>query len=362
MITDPETQILAPICFSCDETHLNGAKRTGCCPLLFSTTLFGQKLRNLPNAWRPLGYIYDMGIHSSTSERERMNTTTKTQRLQSIFRAVLDSFILCQRAGGLHGISLTLGGITKTVDIKIPCAFIIGDIQGGDKLCGRKLTYQDSAKRLCRKCNISGAEAGDPDAVCRNISMHRVISYVAENRQHVLDRFTQHNVHCAWFDVDYGGCRFGIFSAACPIEPLHSLENGLMADCLRILFQEMGTAACATLDRLVKDMLLWGRQRSFSSGSDPDMPRLLWKDGITNLSELTATHKVGIMLTVVVVALTEAGRAHLLASLGSPRRYNELLYVFQMLLCYWAWLKQEVYWSLGDRVEKRKAGKQSDSC
>jgi hypothetical protein len=41
----------------------------------------------------------------------------------------------------------------------------------------------------------------------------------------------------------YGGCRFGIFSAACPIEPLHS------ADCLTILFKDvMRPAHKAELD------------------------------------------------------------------------------------------------------------------
>jgi len=36
--------------------------------------------------------------------------------------------------------------------------------------------------------------------------------------------------------VDFGGCLLGIFSAAMPVEPLHSLEAGLIADLLEILF------------------------------------------------------------------------------------------------------------------------------
>jgi hypothetical protein len=53
-----------------------------------------------------------------------------------------------------------------------------------------------------------------------------------------LKNINQYNVHSAWFDVDYGGCRFGIFSAATPVEPLHALENGLITNCVRILFEE----------------------------------------------------------------------------------------------------------------------------
>jgi hypothetical protein len=43
-----------------------------------------------------------------------------------------------------------------------------------------------------------------------------------------LKAINQYNVHSAWFDVGYGGCRFGIFSAAPPVEALHAIENGLM--------------------------------------------------------------------------------------------------------------------------------------
>jgi hypothetical protein len=53
-----------------------------------------------------------------------------------------------------------------------------------------------------------------------------------------LKNINQYNVHSAWFDIDYGGFRFGVFSAATPVEPLHALENGLFTDCVRILFEE----------------------------------------------------------------------------------------------------------------------------
>ena len=38
------------------------------------------------------------------------------------------------------------------------------------------------------------------------------------------------------------------------------------------------------------------------------MPKLLWKDGITTITELTANAKVGIIFTIVVIGLTEDGK------------------------------------------------------
>ena len=75
------------------------------------------------------------------------------------------------------------------------------------------------------------------------------------------------------FDVNYGGCRFGSFSGACPIEPLHALENGIIPDCLTILFKnEIRAALKGELDSLVRHLTFYPPQHFASSGSGPCMP------------------------------------------------------------------------------------------
>jgi hypothetical protein len=201
-------------------------------------------------------------------------------------------------------------------------------MQGGDKICCTTCHYSNKLHRLCRKCNVRGDESGDPLVQCKKISMMRMMQLVKDNRQDILDDFNQynvHNVHNAWFDVSYGGCRFGIFSAACPIEPLHSPENGIIPDCLTILFKdEMRPALKAELDSLVRRLTLPPRQRFANSGTEPGMPRLLWKDGVTSLTELSAKLKVGIMFTLVVVSLQEEGSKFFTLLLGSSQRVNEM--------------------------------------
>ena len=110
----------------------------------------------------------------------------------------------------------------------------------------------------------------------------------------------QYNVKNAWFDVNFGGCPYGIFSAACPVEPMHALKKGLITECIKVLFYKIrSNRDLAELDRLVKKLTTLPRQNKISYGADKDMPRLLWKCGITNLTDLTASHKVGIMFTIV---------------------------------------------------------------
>ena len=171
-------------------------------------------MRNRPIAWRTLGYINDLSIMESKAENKQYSTTLKTERLHAIFKTILASLIEAQQAGALNDIPLQLGNVTKTVNLKVPVIFIIGDMQGGDKICCTTCSYSNKLKRLCRKCNVRGDESGDPLVKCQKISMVKVMQFVKDNRQDILDEFNQCNVYNAFYDVNYGGCKFGICSAA----------------------------------------------------------------------------------------------------------------------------------------------------
>ena len=104
-----------------------------------------------------------------------------------------------------------------------------------------------------------------------------------------MKAINQYNVHSAWLHVGYGGCRFGIFSAAAPVEALHALENGLMLDAIQVLFtKEMTPAQLVRLDALAKLLASLPRQKFLSSGAEPLMPHLRWSDGITSLTDMPA--------------------------------------------------------------------------
>ena len=112
-----------------------------------------------------------------------------------------------------------------------------------------------------------------------------------------------------WFKVNYGGCQFGIFSAVSPVESLHALEIALISDCLTELFSEdLKEKTCAEFYAIARKLTKLPRQSFASNGTDKDMPRLLWKDGVTELNDVTASGKVEKMFTVVVIALQDIGQ------------------------------------------------------
>jgi hypothetical protein len=200
-IKDPSTDFLVPICFACDETKLNGGT-TGCWPLMFSTTIFNQKLRNTAVAWRPLGYIYDLSIDESASIHNAQSSHLHYQRLHNIFKAILEMLVDAQAPHALDRIELTLGGVTKTVNMHVPVNFIIGDMQGGDKICACSPCYSNKMQRLCRKCYVKGSDADNPFVKCRRMIMAHIQARVINGEFQKLDNINQYHVHNAWFDVD----------------------------------------------------------------------------------------------------------------------------------------------------------------
>ena len=87
---------------------------------------------------------------------------------------------------------------------------------------------------------------------CKRVIMNNAIHLVAEKRWKRLSDLYQAQHWISWFDLDYGGNPEGIFSAACPPEALHALENGIFLHVLKELLQVMfNTKTRALLDNQV---------------------------------------------------------------------------------------------------------------
>ena len=348
---------LVPIIFTFDESVLANQKAQ-IAPLKFTTSLLNQASRNKDSAWRTLHFVYDIDCMQSKAEARKQGPPLKSQRLHTVFEAGMRSYLAAQTNDQLHNIGFTLGPHTKTVNLKVPCCLIIGDIQGGDKICCSSATYRNVGPRLCRKCNVPGTEAGNLKFKCKRISMEKVHRLVLAEEVTILKSFNQYCVDSPWYYVNYGGDKYGIFSAAMPIEPLHAVETGMMMYSIRVLNREKlkSTNNKIALDALARYLTTLPRQRLMSAGSEPSMPRLLWKDGITSLSQVTASHKVGMVLTVVVLSLTKAG-TRLFHEVMGPITTGHMRSIFQQLLAYRQWLKRKTYWKRGDKDAKEKARK-----
>ena len=55
--------------------------------------------------------------------------------------------------------------------------FIIGDMQGGDKMACTSPCYSNKINRFCQKCNVKEKDSGNPYVQCQKIKMNDI--YVA---------------------------------------------------------------------------------------------------------------------------------------------------------------------------------------
>jgi hypothetical protein len=103
------------IIFACDETKLQKGSKAGSWPLMFSVSILNQKMRNLPIAWKSLGYIFDLSMIQSQADAKGQSQDMKVERLHAIFKVVLATFVDAPKEGALDNVSLTFGHHRKCV-------------------------------------------------------------------------------------------------------------------------------------------------------------------------------------------------------------------------------------------------------
>ena len=351
-----ERDFFLPIIFSYDESVLkNGSASIA--PLKFTTSILNQSERNKGSNWRTLCLMPDLSAFESKAQRMNQTPQTKSRRLHALFRVGMDSYLKCEQDSSvLKDVMLRLAGVTKLRNIKIACGLVLGDIQGGDKICCRSASYLKTINRICRKCTIPGDQCDNLKYECRKISMKTIKQLVANKDESRLSEINQYCVNSVWYDLTYGGCRFGIFSAANPTEWLHALDNGLIEHCLNdINKHKLNTHQRQKMDEIAMQFLEMPRQHLMTANSNSDFPRLMWKNGISTLTDITADYKVGMLLTFVVLSLTTDGNKLLATAFGTAKKAQQIRTAFQKLLAYRSWLRKKEFWKLDNPTGKSEA-------
>jgi hypothetical protein len=188
---------LVGIIFACDVTKLQKGSKAGCWPLMSTVSILNQKICNLPIAWKSLGCIFDLSMIQSQADVKGQSQDLKAECLHAIFKVVLATFVDAQKEGALYNVSLTFGHHTKRVNLKLVCFFVIGDMQGGDKITCTSASYSNTMRPMCRKYNVKGSDTGNPFIKCQPMSMVKIIDLVRRNQHAILDNINQYNVHSA---------------------------------------------------------------------------------------------------------------------------------------------------------------------
>ena len=230
LCTHPK-DILCPIILYIDKTYVKSKPAE---PISFTLGLFKRNIRNTPMAWRNIGMIPgklgdlipNMNFPINTLGEMRLNDW------HYVCSHILHPMKQLQKVDGLKW---AFG--TDECRLHIPIMFIIGDIEGHDKVCSRKSGHGPMMKSVTHSCNIRKEDCGDVDAVCSGLR-----SFDIKAKQDVVqDGYALHDdrkecqeqldqlgfyprVKNAFFDLDYGASSFGTHGA-CAICLLHTFKQ-----------------------------------------------------------------------------------------------------------------------------------------
>jgi hypothetical protein len=243
-----------------------------------------------------------------------------------------------------------LGRVSAVVDLYVPLQFIIGDVEGGDQLCSRWSYRQRPCKRMCRTCDVSTANSSDTTLYCNRIKVADIVKLYEAKDYKALKAISQRPYYNCLYDIDCGKDPYGVFSMI-HTEALHALETGLIQRMVEVLFEDLKSDTLrAELDIMVKKLTSHPTQHGYKN-----FPRLRWTDGVSKLTMLTGDQRVGKMFAILLVALTREGEIFFCHHLQHGRlSWSRLVYCFQQMLCYWAWLKQDYFWMVDDEAACRQ--------
>jgi hypothetical protein len=334
---------MVPIILYIDKTQMSMSGKLSLFPVQMSLSIFTEEIRRTSRAWRPLGFVANEEYYFSQAERDVNSANVKNERFHRQLEVILQSFTHAQAPGGMHDVPLQLGNVSKRVNLYVPLQFIIGDVEGGDQLASRWSYRGAQCKRLCRTCDVTALDSARTDLQCQRIRVADIRSFAERGSPVELAALAQRPGFNSLYTIDNGNDPYGVFSMI-HTEGLHALEVGVMKYMMELLFDKLPNTKHNQLDTLVKGLLKHPKQHGYDV-----LPRLLWQDGVSTLSQLTGDLRVGKMFAVTVCALTLEGQQFFEENLsGGTAMWRNMLYVFQQMLCYWAWLKKDKYWRVED--------------
>ena len=323
----------------CDKTGTAGNQRYPLEPFLFTFAQIRRKLRNLPQCWRPAGYIPDLDTKSSAERRyiNARNRGATSQTYHLCLEQILQGFEEIQKKGMLEW--LRIGSYRKFVRIRPEICCIISDGKAADMNTGRTPSTH-STRRISRSCttlqatcdnviqecdfikltpelrkhfHAFGASAGD----IRDDSMYRIEGSGGGSRKPTKEE-AEGIVSRAKAELDrqsfvptrnafVARCiRFGLdpraIWGASPTDLMHAFQSGIVKYLVKMIIDKLSTAKQVRLDRLVHKLF-----HNLRSKEKADYPRLTFSKGFSKLSMITSDEWVGKLFVLLIVLKTEEG-------------------------------------------------------
>ena len=271
-----DNELLLPIVLFIDGGKIT--ERLSVEPIVFTLGIFNRATRNLPSAWRTLGYIENV-YNSSDTDASTKNAQAKARDYHFIMERLLVDVKSIQGIDGGFNWLLRCRPSLKDVIFKIAIQSVLGDCEGLDKLCAMLGGHNLQMKLLCRDCKVSPLISDDPDHICQFITKDDVHNKSDEE----LALLSIRPIRNAFRDI-YFGARSLTIHECTPPEPLHQTRLGLVKYLFEMFLSIVPPKTFQMMNQYVRYIY-----RNHSRQSNRDFPDISpFENGLTNPGTISA--------------------------------------------------------------------------
>lgn len=332
-----KNSFLLPVIIQIDELKIDNRGKIKMEPVLLSLSLPKRKLRNLPSAWRPIGYI--PSLEKNYSDYTKMNFQQKLCDYNQILAYILEPLAKLQE----KPFDWTFVVNDKTYNVKcyIEVQFLMGDCVGNDKPCGRKGGY-NSPGGICRMCNTPLDKCdkldtkykyhdfnlikGKTDRELQKIGMYKLTTYAFEK-------------------ISFGYLGKGNIHMASPNGPLHQIkEEGLFKRALTSMYEKFNecnithrTRGKITLYEFFQEKMQTVSDCS-SRMSTEKYPRLKFKQIDLLTSGAKGDDSQGLLLIAFITLYTSCSFESYFTNNKMKKYYLQITQLLHDLLLFHRWL------------------------
>jgi len=141
----------------------------------------------------------------------------------------------------------------------------------------------------------------------------------------------------------------GIYGAT-PVETMHAFRKGMIEQVTFLVLENVPASAKAALDTLALRFHKSHRQTYRNA-----YPATDFSNGITNLTKISASERLGLVFLFVILAQYDEGWTILSNTLQkrTTTKLDAIIELFECMLCFDAWLNQATYWSIQDDADTK---------
>ncbi len=249
-------------------------------PIVFTLGIFNRQLRNLPKAWRTLGYIED--LDNSNVKKSQKSVQERTRDYHLIISEILSELKVLQHGNAGFSWKLKLGDLEYDVVFKLAIQVILGDCMGHDKLCLHTGSTHQNSNVLCRDCITPTNISDDPDHRCIFLTKQMIDIMTNDERTNICKRNDITNA----FDDIYFGARHSSIYDCTPPEPLHQFLLGIIKYMMNVFFKDINKSSKKELSKSVQHIYKnCSRQSSRDYPSIASIQNCVDKPGTLSASE-----------------------------------------------------------------------------